>query len=85
MLGESRSRLSPTQALNLTPTDSLDNPTEDISIEDSLEYYYSDIMNNPVDQKYLSLITDQHISETEYKNLQKRYEEIWRGEYNKVI
>ena len=54
-------------------------------LEKSTKYYYSDLMNNPIDQAYSPLITDYHISEIEFRQLQIEYEEIWEQEYNKAL
>ncbi|SHJ77134.1 hypothetical protein SAMN02745136_00794 [Anaerocolumna jejuensis DSM 15929] len=52
---------------------------------DSTPYYYSDLMENPIDQAYLSLVTDQSYCQIEFRNFQERYYEIWEEEYHKVL
>lgn len=56
-----------------------------VSLTPVYSYYYSDIMENPIDQKYLLLINGAGHSESEIRNFQKRYYEIWKEEYHKAL
>lgn len=52
---------------------------------DSIPYYYSDLMENPIDQAYLPLVTGRSYCQIEFRNFQERYYEIWEEEYHKVL
>ncbi len=60
------------------------NKSEDTT-QISVPYYYSDLMENPIDKAYLSLVTDWSYSGIEFRNYQERYYEIWKEEYDKVL
>ena len=71
---------------NLTPQAITKIPAidDDVAAE-QIQYYYSDLMNNPIDQAYEQRITEPHIPEIEYRDLQVKYMEVWENEYNKVL
>ena len=72
----------------MMPTPLLETQTSEDTLKNTLEkyneYYYSDLMDNPIDQAYLQRVT-KNISEIEYKDLQTKYEEIWKEEYEKAL
>jgi hypothetical protein len=59
----------------------IENTTE----QESVPYYYSDLMVNPIDQAYLPLVTDSSYAQVEFRNFQERYYELWEEEYHKVL
>lgn len=58
---------------------------EETDQNDTIPYYYSDLMENPIDKTYLPLITDLNTCQIEFGHLQARYLEIWGDEYHKLI
>jgi hypothetical protein len=54
-------------------------------LDRSIAYHNSDLMNNPIDNAYASLITDRKLPEIAIRELQVKYKEIWENEYDKAL
>lgn len=70
------------------PTTSIQSEPSKKSIDTTqitVPYHYSDLMENPIDKEYLTLITDGQYCEAGHRDFQERYYYIWKEEYDKTL